>query len=596
MAHQNLRPPLFEGENFLSWKKLMIFHAMGEEWLDQMEGKEPKPVVADPLNVRQVAAEKAWITRDRKIEHMIGLSIAQSIVLRLDLTKNSAEIWKWLCDTYEGKARARDKGDAKDLDEEIKRNQCRNCKEFEHWVYKCLKKKGKKKYQANMTNNDSSEELTLAEEVLCTQIEVEGFIVDSGCTSVMIKDKGMLYDCKKSPGSVQIGSKTEIPIDAVGALVLEVGAKRVELPEVLHVPNLRRNLLSVLKLADLGIVTVFDRNKVVSYESGAKIKGARLAQGLRSENLWTVVYLLKKKSDAFSAFQRYKASNENQTGRKIKKLRSDGGGEYNSNQFKQFCEDHEILRQVTIAYTPQLNGVAERKNRPIEEGSKSLLTESKIAKRFWEHAVGVTVKIQSCLITSALDKKTPYELWHGRKSNLEKFRVFRRKQVQVLGSDSKKDLVSLDVAFAERVDIPDEQEGSDRDVDFMKSKELELIWVPDAPAPTGAQGRNPADVDVGIGQPGKGPAAAEHEIRRSAAEQEFRRPSTRTVTEDRCYESESESQELINYEPTRRWVNPLTHRPRSTYQLRNLAGESSRAGIYKDVETLKMGPERNQEM
>ncbi|KAL3686250.1 hypothetical protein R1sor_004272 [Riccia sorocarpa] len=61
---------------------------------------------------------------------------------------------------------------------------------------------------------------------------------------------------------------------------------------------------------------------------------------------WTTVYLLKKKSEAFGAFQRFKALVENQTGKKVKKLRSDGAGEYNSNQFRQFCEDHGLLRQV----------------------------------------------------------------------------------------------------------------------------------------------------------------------------------------------------------------------------------------------------------
>ncbi|KAL3696013.1 hypothetical protein R1sor_010089 [Riccia sorocarpa] len=228
-------------------------------------------------------------------------------------------------------------------------------------------------------------------------------------------------------------------------------------------------------------------------------------------------------------------------------------------------------------------------SRSIVEGSKSLLRKSKFAKRFWEQAVGVTVKIQNCLITSALDKKTPYELWHGRKPNLEKFRVFgctcyvqvpkqkRRKfddksqKCVFMGYGSegneykcwdpiaKKMLISSDVAFAER-DIPGEQEGSDQDVDFMKSKEPELIWVSDAPAAVNAQGGNPAGVGVGTGRPGKGPAAAEQEMRQSGAEQEtrrfaadrkFRRPAAKTVTEDRRDESESDSQDLVRYEPPR---------------------------------------------
>ncbi|KAL3684972.1 hypothetical protein R1sor_002994 [Riccia sorocarpa] len=331
----------------------MILHAMGEEWLDQMEGKEPKPVVADPLNARQVAAEKAWITRDREGKVFYMLSEVTSLkyeggylrthidkmerlfnniaasdkkfelntgLQKLFLYKSLGPDWREFVDNLQSRdlraeavtkllereLRNRDdesaavesanftkrkfhrgKGGAKDSGEEIKRNQCRNCKEFGHWAYKCPKKKGKKKYQANMANNDSSEELTLAEEVLCAQTEVEGFIVDSGCTSVMIKDKGMLHDCKKSSGSVQLGSKTEIPIGAVGALALEVGAKRVELPEVLHVPNLRRNLLSVSKLADLGIVTIFDRTSVSFYETSARMVGRKLSAGIRDQNLYT---------------------------------------------------------------------------------------------------------------------------------------------------------------------------------------------------------------------------------------------------------------------------------------------------------------------
>ena len=56
---------------------------------------------------------------------------------------------------------------------------------------------------------------------------------------------------------------------------------------------------------------------------------------------------------------------ENQTGKKIKVLRSDNGGEYTSRAFDEYCRQEGIKRSLTVPYTPQQNGVAERKNRSI---------------------------------------------------------------------------------------------------------------------------------------------------------------------------------------------------------------------------------------
>lgn len=56
---------------------------------------------------------------------------------------------------------------------------------------------------------------------------------------------------------------------------------------------------------------------------------------------------------------------EKQTHHKIKILRTDQGGEYLSNEFSTFCQEQGIKRETTIAYTPQQNGVFERKNRTV---------------------------------------------------------------------------------------------------------------------------------------------------------------------------------------------------------------------------------------
>jgi transposase InsO family protein len=66
----------------------------------------------------------------------------------------------------------------------------------------------------------------------------------------------------------------------------------------------------------------------------------------------------------------------------LKILRTYRGGEYNSTEFVSFCEMHGIRRQLTASYTPQQNGVAERKNRTIQNMVRSMLTKGGVPKKF----------------------------------------------------------------------------------------------------------------------------------------------------------------------------------------------------------------------
>ena len=77
------------------------------------------------------------------------------------------------------------------------------------------------------------------------------------------------------------------------------------------------------------------------------------------------VHFLKHKSEVFGLFKVFKALVENQCGRKLKVLRSDNGVEYVKSKFINYCVDAGIQMQHSIPYTPQQNGVAERKNRSL---------------------------------------------------------------------------------------------------------------------------------------------------------------------------------------------------------------------------------------
>ena len=108
----------------------------------------------------------------------------------------------------------------------------------------------------------------------------------------------------------------------------------------------------------------------------------------------------------------------------IKSLRTDRGGEFTSHAFNTFCDKNGIQRQLTAAYTPQQNGVAERKNRTLMNMVRCLLVEGRMPRSFWAEAATWFVHIINRSPTAAVTNKTPEECWTGNKPNIAHFRIF----------------------------------------------------------------------------------------------------------------------------------------------------------------------------
>jgi hypothetical protein len=138
----------------------------------------------------------------------------------------------------------------------------------------------------------------------------------------------------------------------------------------------------------------------------------------------TWIYFLKKKDEVFGRFKEFKALVENATEKKIKILRSDNGGEFISNPFKDLCKESGIKREFTVSYNPQQNGVAERKNRHITEAAKAMIHDQGLTMNLWAEASRTAVYIQNRSPHQALSNKTPEEAFSGMKPEVSHLRIF----------------------------------------------------------------------------------------------------------------------------------------------------------------------------
>jgi hypothetical protein len=94
------------------------------------------------------------------------------------------------------------------------------------------------------------------------------------------------------------------------------------------------------------------------------------------------VYFLKYKSEVFATFKTFKDFVEKQSSLSIKKLCTDNGGEYVNQAFKDFCREHGIQHQHFVPYTPQQNGIVERKNQTLKEMENYMIQSKNMAPSF----------------------------------------------------------------------------------------------------------------------------------------------------------------------------------------------------------------------
>ena len=110
------------------------------------------------------------------------------------------------------------------------------------------------------------------------------------------------------------------------------------------------------------------------------------------------LYVLKSKSEVFSKFRDWKAMVERSTGRKLKVLRNDYGGEYKSGEFDQYIISEGIRHELTVPKSPQQNGVAERLNRTLVEMTRSMLAGSGLPQKLWAETLSTAVYLRNLVL------------------------------------------------------------------------------------------------------------------------------------------------------------------------------------------------------
>jgi len=406
---------------------------------------------------------------------------------------------------------------------------CYACEELGHMANDCPKrslirstiKKSNSSPQANVASGESGLQMGMT-------------IIDSGASQHMFKDASRFHSMVTSSTKIACAGDQTLNSDAYGTVNMELGdgsesSSGMVLDNVLHVPDLRHNLLSVRALTKGGKDVVFKRDGAVEligdddvheighavgdhYQAYAAV--AQETQGTDEATVWhhrlghpgqrtlrmvpahvvglenkkllltksvcegcavakshrlpfgkamsralapldrvhtdvcgpmpttsyggsryivtfiddatrfAKAYYLKNKSETFGKFLEYKALQEKQTGRSLKTLRSDGGGEYINAEMHEYCQAQGIRHETTTADTPQQNGVAERFNRTLLEALRAMMHAAGVPEELWAELAATAVYLRNRLPTRVnRDEASPYELWHGRKPQIGHLRV-----------------------------------------------------------------------------------------------------------------------------------------------------------------------------
>jgi transposase InsO family protein len=139
---------------------------------------------------------------------------------------------------------------------------------------------------------------------------------------------------------------------------------------------------------------------------------------------FTWVFFLQDKSEAKGIVKKFIRRVQNDFELKVKNIRSDNGSEFRNNQVEEFLDEEGIKHELSAPYTPQQNGIIERKNRTLIKAARTMLDKYKTLDSFWAEAINTACHATNRLYLNKYLNKTTYEIITGKKPSVHYFRVF----------------------------------------------------------------------------------------------------------------------------------------------------------------------------
>jgi hypothetical protein len=130
-------------------------------------------------------------------------------------------------------------------------------------------------------------------------------------------------------------------------------------------------------------------------------------------NRYMWVALLATKDEALAAIHQIQAVAERKSSKQLRAPRNDGGGGFTAAHFHEYFAELGVRQELTASYTPQQNGVIERRNQMVVETTRSMLKAKNLPGIFWGEAVTAAVYTLNHTMAKGNGGKTPYELWVG---------------------------------------------------------------------------------------------------------------------------------------------------------------------------------------
>jgi hypothetical protein len=134
--------------------------------------------------------------------------------------------------------------------------------------------------------------------------------------------------------------------------------------------------------------------------------------------------LLRKKSEAFDCATQWIALQERRTGLRVKRIRSDGGGQFVGFDWINYYRSNGIQHEKTVPYSAEQNGKAERAVGVVKEGTRTYFIQSGLPRSYWGAAVSNFTYTRNMLPTASNPTISPFEMFYGKKPDISHLRTF----------------------------------------------------------------------------------------------------------------------------------------------------------------------------